>query len=309
MSHILEIENLNLDFKIKGQQHPALENISIKVDENQIVGIVGESGSGKSLTARTILGIAPDNATVSYDKFLYKGEDLPSRIQLEKNHLRSKEISMIFQDPLSSLNPLYRVGKQIEEVLAIHNMYEKKARRTISYDLLRSVGFVNPEEIYRKYPYELSGGMRQRIMICIALIGQPNLIIADEPTTALDTTIQKQILDILKALITEQEKSLILISHDWGVINEMCDVVYVMYAGRVVEFGKVEDIVRNPSHSYTRALLRAIPSIRQRGKSLFNIPFKVASITERQKGNWPYIQTNEDNRQYIAEHFPEFVTR
>lgn len=309
MSHILEIENLNLDFKIKGKQHPALENISIKVDENQIVGIVGESGSGKSLTARTILGIAADNAIVSYDKFLYKGEDLPSRIQLEKNHLRSKEISMIFQDPLSSLNPLYRVGKQIEEVLNIHNMYEKKARRTISYDLLRSVGFVNPEEIYRKYPYELSGGMRQRIMICIALIGQPNLIIADEPTTALDTTIQKQILDILKALIKEQEKSLILISHDWGVINEMCDVVYVMYAGRIVEFGKVEDIVRNPSHSYTRALLKAIPNIRQRGKPLFNIPFKVASITERQKGNWPYIQTNEDNRQYIAEHFPEFVTR
>ena len=286
--------------------YPALTGIDFIVNRQEIVGIVGESGSGKSLLAKTILGIEPHNAHITYDQMLYKGQDLSQTLQASRNILRGREISMIFQDSGSALNPLTKVGQQIQEVLDIHQIGPTHQRKTMTIELLRDVGFDKPEHIYHLFPHELSGGMRQRIMICIALIAEPDLIIADEPTTALDTTIQKQILTILSRLIREKEKSLIIITHDWGVIHEMCDRVYVMYAGKFVESGPVKTVITQPQHSYTKALLRAIPSIKHKGKPLFNIPFKVAAITERQHGAWPYIAYNAENAQFIQENFPEF---
>ena len=230
-------------------------------------------------------------------------------LQSTKNrkNIQGKEISMIFQDSGSALNPLTRVGKQIQEVLKIHKINSKDQRKRMTMDLLGDVGFPDPQSIYRSFPHELSGGMRQRIMICMALIAEPDLIIADEPTTALDTTIQKQILDILYRLIREKEKSMIIITHDWGVINEMCDRVYVMYAGKVVEEGSVEQIVHHPRHSYTKALLKAIPSLKSKGHPLFYIPFKVSSITDRRHGEWPYLEFSKSNEEYIRKNFPEFI--
>lgn len=307
MAEILDIQNLSLDFEIDRQLYPALSNIDLYVESEEIIGIVGESGSGKSLTAKTILGIAPHNARITYDRLTYKGKDISETLRKRRQEVQGKEISMIFQDSGSALNPLTRVGPQIQEVLEIHKIGVTSDRKQRTLDLLEDVGFAKPETIYRRFPHELSGGMRQRIMICMALIAEPDLIIADEPTTALDTTIQKQILDILHRLIRDKGKSLIIITHDWGVINEMCDRVYVMYAGKVVEEGPVDQIVGNPQHSYTRALLKALPSIKAKGQPLFYIPFKVAAITDRRHGAWPYLEFEADNEAYIRENFPEFV--
>lgn len=295
MGNILEVKNLNVDFEIQGKTYPALEDINLKIAPNETIGIVGESGSGKSLTAKSILGILPKNARVTSDLYNFQGDSMQTFSNKDYQRIRGKEISMIFQDPLSSLNPLQKVGHQVGEVLWQHGRMPKKERKERVLDIFRSVYFHDPERVYESYPFELSGGMRQRVVICMALIANPSLLIADEPTTALDTTVQKEVLTILKTLTKEQKNSMLLISHDWGVISSMCDYVYVMYAGRIVEEGETQEMIRRPQHPYTDGLLRAIPSPKKKGEKLYNIPFKVPGITDRTRGEWPYIKTTEAN--------------
>lgn len=305
MERVLNIGDLNVDFLIQGHVYPAVEQLSLHINKNEVVGIVGESGSGKSLTAKTILGILPRNARSSYKAMEYNGKAIDFKNAEMMQKIRGNEISMIFQDPLSSLNPLLKIGRQVEEVLVIHKKLSAEKRQAMVFDLFKQVGFVNPERVYHSYPHELSGGMRQRVVICMAIIANPGLIIADEPTTALDTTIQKQILEILSQLTRQKGNALMLISHDWGVIANMTDRVYVMYAGRVVETGPTQQVIENPQHAYTKGLLNAIPSLINKGKKLYSIPFRVPSIDEREKGKWPYIKLTEDNKQEVKAMFPE----
>ncbi|MBG9981047.1 ABC transporter ATP-binding protein [Facklamia lactis] len=297
MKELLTIEKLNVDLQINNDLFPAVEEVTLSVREKESVGIVGESGSGKSLTAKAILQILPKSAVVTAQQLQYKEADLQTLTDKQMRNLRGKEISMIFQDSSSSLNPVMKVGKQVEDVLRVHERLGKEARKKKVLEMFQKVGFDDPNQVYASYPHQLSGGMRQRIVISMALIADPNLIVADEPTTALDNTIQKQILDIMKEMIRKHDKSLVLISHDWGVISQMCDRVYVMYAGRIVEEGKVQDVISRPQHPYTQGLLSAIPSLTKKGEKLFSIPFKVAAIDERQKGKWPYIEALSRYRQ------------
>lgn len=305
MDTVLKIDDLNVNFLIHNQEYPAIENLSLHIASNEVIGIVGESGSGKSLTAKTILGILPKNTRTSYKEISYKGKDIAYDEPDAIRKIRGGEISMIFQDPLSSLNPVLKIGKQVEEVLILHTQLKAKERLQMIVDLFKQIGFENPMRIYHSYPYELSGGMRQRIVISMAIITNPGLIIADEPTTALDATIQKQILDILNRLTRQKGNALMLISHDWGVISSMTDRVYVMYAGRIVETGPTHEVIENPQHNYTKGLLSAIPSLMNKGKKLYSIPFRVPAIEERQLGRWPYIQTTPANQAEVAAMFPE----
>ena len=309
MEILLDVKTLNINFLIKNKQYPAVSEVDLTIKKNKIVGLVGESGSGKTLTAKSILGILPENTIVTFDKFKLLGNTVINNAELKKTLKLGKDISMIFQDSGSALNPLMKVGNQIKEVLDIHGIFDRKTRYNKTLSLLQEVGFTKPEEIYRMFPHELSGGMRQRIMICIALIGEPELIIADEPTTALDTTLQKQVLSILKQLIQNKQKSLLIITHDLGVINEMCDEVYVMYAGKIIEKGSVSQILNEPKHSYTKALLSALPSLKNKGRDLKYIPFQVPSLKTRLSRPWPYIELTEKNRELIINKFPEFMTK
>ena len=258
---LLDLVDLRTSFRIGGAYYAAVDGVNIQVYKNEVFAIVGESGSGKTALAQTIMKLHNLNYTRMEGKVLFKGVDLLPMTKPELNQYRGKEISMIFQDALSALNPLFRVGFQIEEVLVYHTNMSANDRKLRTLELLNQVGINNPELAYTQYPHELSGGMRQRAMIAMALACKPDLVIADEPTTALDVTIQSQILDLLRALRAEMGSSVILITHDLGVVAEMADRVAVMYAGQVVELGGVRDIFKNPKHPYTRSLLASIPSM------------------------------------------------
>ncbi len=301
---LLEVNNLNVSFTIGKETHPALENISFTINENSVVGVVGESGSGKSITAHSILGILPTNTNVE-GSIRLGDEELVHKNQNEWRKLRSNEISLIFQEPMTSLNPLMKVGKQVSEVLKKHTKDSKERRYQRTIDIMNEVGLNRPESLYHSYPHELSGGMRQRIIIAMALINQPKLIIADEPTTALDVTIQAQIIKLLKEIMMKRSGAMLFISHDWGVISQVCDYVIVMYAGRIVEQGPIENLLNKPEHPYTRGLLKAIPDFRKKGEELYTIPLRVPALTERKEGNWPYIKITKENESYVQEIFPE----
>nr|WP_218925378.1 MULTISPECIES: ABC transporter ATP-binding protein [unclassified Gemella] len=246
-------------FRIKDDYFNAVDNVSLDLHSNEVLAIVGESGCGKSTLATTVMGLHNENLTRSTGEVIYNGKNLLDMSEAELNSIRSKEIGMIFQDPLSSLNPLQRIGAQIEEALIYHTELDKEARHKRVIELLTQVGIPYPERCAKQYPHELSGGMRQRVMIAMALSCKPKIIIADEPTTALDVTIQAQILDLLKQLQAEMQAGVILITHDLGVVAEMADRVAVLYAGEVVELGTAEQVFKNPKHPYTRSLLRSIP--------------------------------------------------
>lgn len=301
---LLEIDQLNVSIKIGKETYPALEDISFHVYENQVIGIVGESGSGKSLTAQSILGILPTNTVVS-GSIKLKGDELIHKDQKSWQKLRSNEISLIFQEPMTALNPLMKVGKQISEVLKKHTKGSKKEYYQKTIAIMNEVGLKRPEQVYHSYPHELSGGMRQRIVIAIALVNQPKIIIADEPTTALDVTIQAQIIKLLKEIMKKRNGAMLFISHDWGVISQVCDYVLVMYAGKVVEQGPIGDLLSAPQHAYTKGLLKAIPDFNKRGEKLYSIPLRVPALTERQKGNWPYVKVTKENAHDAAAFFPE----
>lgn len=261
MDKLLEIKNLETAFRIKDDYFNAVDKVNLDLYPNEVLAIVGESGCGKSTLATTIMRLHNENLTRSTGEIIYNGQNLLDLSEEEMNKIRTKDIGMIFQDPLSSLNPLHRIGKQIEEALVYHTELSKEEREKRVIELLTQVGIPNPERCAKQYPHELSGGMRQRVMIAMAMSCKPSVLIADEPTTALDVTIQAQILDLIKELQDEMQAGIILITHDLGVVAEMADRVAVLYAGEVVEIGTAEQIFKNPKHPYTRSLLRSIPQL------------------------------------------------
>jgi len=259
LRNILEIDNLHTSFFTQAGEVKALNGISFQVAFGEAIGIVGESGSGKSVTSLSIMRLLPNNGKVTAGKILFEGRPLLALDNKSMQQIRGNEISMIFQDPMTSLNPVYTIGNQIMEPLLLHQNLNRKEARAKAIEMLGLVGIPAPEKRIDQYPHELSGGMRQRVMIAMALCCQPKLLIADEPTTALDVTIQAQILELMKELKEKLNTSIILITHDLGVVAEVCSRVIVLYGGRIMESGTSEDIFYRPQHPYTWGLLRSIP--------------------------------------------------
>jgi len=257
---LLSIEDLQISFKIDDEYHAAVDGIDLTIMKDETFAIVGESGCGKSTIALSLLRLHDMSYTKIEGIIDFNGTDLVELSEKELEKIRGKEIGMIFQDPLSALNPLHRIGRQLEESLMYHTNLTATERKDKAMKLLKDVGIPNPDITYDSFPHELSGGMRQRIVIAIALSCEPALLIADEPTTALDVTIQAQILDLMRSLKENMHSSIILITHDLGVVAEMADRVAVMYAGQIVELATVEELFKNPLHPYTRSLFSSIPS-------------------------------------------------
>ncbi|MGL4522911.1 MAG: ABC transporter ATP-binding protein [Bacilli bacterium] len=280
---LLKIENLTTSFNIGGEYYPAVDKLTLDVNKNEVLAIVGESGCGKSALALTIAQLHNKANTKSEGTLLFKDIDLLKVSEKELNKIRGKEIGFIFQEPLSALNPLMTIGQQIEESLVFHTTLSKAERKQKALQILHEVGIPKPELTYKQYPHELSGGMRQRVMISIAIACEPSLVIADEPTTALDVTIQAQILDLLLSLQKKTEMSVILITHDLSVVAEVADRVVVMYAGEVVEIADVQEIFDNPLHPYTRSLMRSIPSMEEAAEKLHVIEGIVPSIQKLER--------------------------
>lgn len=274
---LLEIKNLKTSFRIKDDYYAAVDNVSLNVRKNEVLAIVGESGSGKSAFAFSIMGLHT-RAKIE-GEINYKGNNLANTTANHMKKLRGSEMGMIFQDALSALNPLMVVGAQIDEAIFLHNpKISKGLRKKQVINLLNQVGIPRPEKTYYQYPHELSGGMRQRIVIAMAISNQPELLIADEPTTALDVTIQSQILDLIKELKETIHAGIILITHDLGVVAEMADRVAVMYAGQIVEIADIYTLMENPQHPYTRSLLNSIPTLSEVKSDLHVIQGVVPSL-------------------------------
>lgn len=278
MQPLLQINHLKTSFRIQDQYFNAVDDVSIALYKNEILAIVGESGCGKSTLATSIIGLHHQNYTKVTGEIIFSGQNLIGLSEEKFNEIRGKDIGTIFQDPLSALNPLMRIEDQIAESLKYHMKLTKEQRSVRVFELLKQVGILNPERVARQFPHQLSGGMRQRVMIAIAIACKPAIIIADEPTTALDVTIQAQILDLLKQLQTETEAGIILITHDLGVVAEMADRVAVMYAGEIVELASVYQIFKNPRHPYTRSLFQSIPQMNEASERLCVIQGTVPSL-------------------------------
>jgi peptide/nickel transport system ATP-binding protein len=261
---LLEVNNLSIGFADTKPIQMVVDNISFQVDQGEILGIVGESGSGKSMTALSIMGLLKDSAKITNGEIIIEGDNLLSMSEKQRRSYLGKEIAMVFQEPMTSLNPVMKIGEQVSEMLELHTNLSRKEQKDKTLDALRKVGLNNPEDLYNKYPHELSGGMRQRVMIAMAMICRPKLLIADEPTTALDVSVQAQILALLQKMNKEYGVSIILISHDLGVIRTMCERTIVMADGKIVEQGLVEDIFKNPREDYTKKLIDAVPSIHKK---------------------------------------------
>lgn len=256
---LLEIQNLTVEFETATGWFKAVDGVSLSVDAGEVLAIVGESGSGKSVSMLAVMGLLPWTAKITADRMLFQGRDIQNLSPAARRELIGKDIAMIFQEPVASLNPCFTVGFQIEEVLRVHMGLDKKARRTRAVELLRQVGLPNPEERLGHFPHQMSGGQCQRVMIAIAIACDPKLLIADEPTTALDVTIQKQILDLLMSLQAKNGMGLIMITHDMGVVAETADRVIVQYKGRKMEEADVLSLFESPKSNYTKALLSALP--------------------------------------------------
>ncbi|PLV59222.1 ABC transporter ATP-binding protein [Thermotoga sp. KOL6] len=272
---LLRVENLKTYFYTEDGIVRAVDGVSFEVAEGETLGIVGESGSGKSVTSLSIMKLLDQNGRIVDGKVLFKGKNLLELSENDMRKIRGKEIAMIFQEPMVALNPVFTIGDQIMEAIMLHQNVSEKEAREMAIDLLRKVGIPEPEKRVDEYPHQLSGGMRQRAMIAMALSCRPSLLIADEPTTALDVTIQAQILELMKDLQREYGMAIILITHDMGVVAEMSDKVAVMYAGKVVEYGDVKTIFNEPKHPYTYALLESIPRIDVEQEKLKSIPGSV----------------------------------
>jgi len=273
---ILTIQHLKTSFFTDDGEIPAVDDISFHVHPGEVVGIVGESGCGKSVTSLSIMKLVPyPPGKIVSGKILLHDEDLVSATEKRMRQIRGNEIAMIFQEPMTSLNPLFTIGNQLMEAVRIHRKWPKKKIYERCLEMLRLVGLPRVEELMNSYPHELSGGMRQRIMIAMALVCDPKVLIADEPTTALDVTIQAQILQLMKDLNEKLETAILLITHDLGVVSQVCERVIVMYAGKIVEEGKVKTIFQNPKHPYTKGLLSSIPDIRHKKERLYSIPGNV----------------------------------
>lgn len=258
---LLEIKNLEVSFFTEAGEVKAVNDISYSLDYGQVIGIVGESGSGKSVSSYSIMRLISPPGRVKAGSITFDGKDILALSEKEMQSIRGNEISMIFQDPMTSLNPVFTVGNQLMEVLLKHRKLNHAQAKDCSIEMLKMVGIPNPEKRFSQYPHEFSGGMRQRAMIAMALACEPKLLIADEPTTALDVTIQAQILELMKDLKKKINTSIILITHDLGIISDVCDKVIVMYAGKIVEQAPIDELFYNPKHPYTHGLLRSIPKL------------------------------------------------
>ena len=259
--YLVDIKNERLSFFTPAGEVKVLNDVSIHLKEGEVLGIVGESGSGKSVTAYSLMGLTAHPGKLIGGTLQFNGHEIEEMGEKEMRKIRGKEISIIFQDPMTSLNPVYTIGNQITEVIRLHTDKDKKQAYARAKELLELVGINEPEKRLKQYPHELSGGMRQRVMIAIALACEPKLLIADEPTTALDVTIQAQILELMMELKDKLGMAIIMITHDLGVVASMCDRIAVMYAGRIVEYGTTDDIFYRPHHMYTKGLIRSIPRL------------------------------------------------
>lgn len=280
---MLDVRDLCVDIHLNDIAYPVLENVSLTVDRGETLGLVGESGCGKSMTAMAIMGLLRSNIKIRSGVIDFNGADLSKFSRKEYYALRGKQLSMIFQDSMSSLNPLMKVGRQIREAYELHYDLSKEELKEKCVEALENVGFVNAEETLKKYPHQLSGGQRQRVMIAIAISAHPELLIADEPTTALDVTTQNKILTLMKNIQAQNHMSIIIISHDITVISQTCSHVGVMYCGWMVEYGKTADIIKDPQHPYTKALINSIPNASVKDKPLTIIDGRVPSLMERPK--------------------------
>lgn len=287
MENILEVKDLNISFHTFSGEVQAIRGVNFELKKGETLAIVGESGSGKSVTTKTIMRLLPpQNSEIKSGEILFDGKDLTKLSEKEMQKIRGKELSMIFQDPMTSLNPTIKVGKQIMEPILKHQKVSKEEAKKMTIELLKMVGIPNPEQRFEQYPHQFSGGMRQRVVIAIALACNPKVLIADEPTTALDVTIQAQILELMKDLQKKFDTSIIFITHDLGVVANVADRVAVMYAGKIVEVGTVDEIFYNPKHPYTWGLISSMPSLDDdEEQELFAIPGTPPNLLYPPKGD------------------------
>ena len=282
--NILSVQNLHTSFHTDKGEVKAVNGVTFNLEKGKILGIVGESGSGKSVTAYSIMRILEKNGRITEGKILYKGQDIAEFSEKQMREFRGKCCSIIVQDPMTSLNPVFTVGNQLREAIELHTDRKGKEAEARAIEMLTLVGVNEPEKRVKQYPYELSGGMRQRVMIAMALACEPDILIADEPTTALDVTIQAQILELMQSLQKKLGMAIIMVTHDLGVIADMCDEIIVMYGGRVCERGTAEDIFYRPHHEYTKGLLRSIPNVDRIGEKLIPIPGTPINLLNMPKG-------------------------
>lgn len=280
----LEIKGLKTHFFTKRGVVPAVDGVDLTIPKGQIIGVVGESGCGKSMTAMSVMQLLQHPGRIVEGEILLDGENLVDKTKKEMCKIRGNDISMIFQEPMTSLNPVYTIGRQVSEAVLLHQKVTPAEAKEMVIEIFRKVGIPEPEKRYNSYPHQLSGGLRQRVMIGMAMICQPKLMIADEPTTALDVTIEAQILHLMRELKNSTGTSIMLITHNLGVVAEVCDYVYVMYAGKVMEAAPVHELFRNPSHPYTLGLLNSIPKVTYTRDRLYTIRGMVPNLQQLPSG-------------------------
>ena len=284
MDYTLKIEHLKTQFHTSKGVVPAVDDVSIEIPKGTIVGLVGESGCGKSMTAMSVMGLVRKPGKVVDGKIMLMGKNLLEATDSEMRSVRGNDVSMIFQEPMTSLNPVYTVGRQVREAILLHQKVSKEEAKNRVIEIFRKCGIPEPEKRYNAYPHQLSGGLRQRVMIGMAMVCEPELLIADEPTTALDVTIEAQILRLMKQLRDEHGTSILLITHNMGVVAQMCDYVYVMYAGKVMEQAETFELFRNTRHPYTAGLLKSIPRMDNRVDRLYSIHGVVPNLLKLPAG-------------------------
>lgn len=284
MEYTLKIEHLKTQFQTSKGVVPAVDDVSIEIPKGKIIGLVGESGCGKSMTAMSVMQLVKKPGKVVDGKIMLLGRDLLEAAPKEMRKVRGHEISMIFQEPMTSLNPVYTVGHQVREAILLHQDVSRSEAKEQVLEIFRQVGIPEPEKRYNAYPHQLSGGLRQRVMIGMAMVCKPELLIADEPTTALDVTIEAQILRLMKQLRDTQGTSILLITHNMGVVAQMCDYVYVMYAGKVMEQGETFELFEHTEHPYTTGLLKSMPRLDYQVERLYSIRGVVPNLLKLPQG-------------------------
>ena len=307
MEKTLEIKNLTVSFDTFAGEVQAVRGVSWYLNSGETIAIVGESGCGKTVSIQTILGLNRKNARIKDGEVLFKGENLLDKTPKQMRKYQGNELSIIFQDPFTYLNPTMTVGKQIMEVYLKHNKASKKEAEAKAIEMLKLISLPNPEENMKRYPHQLSGGMRQRIMIAMALINNPKVLFADEPTTALDVTVQAQIIDLMNNLKKQLDSSIVLITHDMGVVANMADRIYIMYAGKIMEEGTSSDIFKNPNHPYTLGLLNSVPRLDQKTKGkLYSIAGSPPDLLDPPVG-CPFAARCNKAMNICARKMPEFT--